>query len=617
MIAPAALVALSLALPEALGATPEARTPAAQVEGIAATATLRFPGDLLAGFGLALEPAGDSIPLVAVEPAGFTVLARGDDFEGLASGSLRFSGGFVLRGRRGSVAIAGVVVRSGASPRRLAIEDARGEWLFDGERMHFDYDAGRGRLRLSEIDLVVSSALAERLGAPRLAGVVLGRLELEAAVVRAIPGTPGGIECSDPVWNGPVDVRLSNLGSVQQVARAEGRVAIAISAEIENVGGADVPWYRKFSGESPPYGNDQHPYLVWALYRRSPPSESGATSFEQIGRSALKHAFFSANTDCACAGGHILWAPLGGPTHDVVPCSDSYGTGSNDDPNALGPRDEVDPFRGTWTSRGSFFDADEDGICDWDTTGGGDINGNDCDDLTFSGPFDRRLSVLESELAVAGASYYVDAWYLVRGDVDLFDGIAWKQVAPSCDETSCVFPFLTALAPGSPLDAWVPHDAPPAGSSHVRVDSGAGRLSLAVRTNALGGGWHRYEYALADHDFGRRVRAIRVPLPQGVAVENAVFRTEGWTVTSGAGVLLFTADAPTTDALDWGELVSFGFDAEAAPAAGSLDLTAHEEAPGLVFAAPGLTPGGALGAALFQDGFEIGSAARWSQPLPP
>jgi hypothetical protein len=88
-------------------------------------------------------------------------------------------------------------------------------------------------------------------------------------------------------------------------------------------------------------------------------------------------------------------------------------------------------------------------------------------------------------------------------------------------------------------------------------------------------------------------------------------------VTSGAGVLLFTADAPTTDALDWGELVSFGFDAEAAPAAGSLDLTAHEEAPGLVFAAPGLTPGGALGAALFQDGFEIGSAARWSQPLPP
>ena len=28
---------------------------------------------------------------------------------------------------------------------------------------------------------------------------------------------------------------------------------------------ADIPWYTKFSGSFPPYGNDQHPFLIWNM----------------------------------------------------------------------------------------------------------------------------------------------------------------------------------------------------------------------------------------------------------------------------------------------------------------------------------------------------------------
>src|SRR5690606_23535220 len=48
---------------------------------------------------------------------------------------------------------------------------------------------------------------------------------------------------------------------------------------------ASIPWYQKFTAPSPPYNNDQHPYLIWNMYRTNPDG-----SFEQIGRSGVKHA---------------------------------------------------------------------------------------------------------------------------------------------------------------------------------------------------------------------------------------------------------------------------------------------------------------------------------------
>ena len=44
-------------------------------------------------------------------------------------------------------------------------------------------------------------------------------------------------------------------------------IAVAPSATLKNVGVTDIPWHGKFSGNFPPYNNDQHPYLAWNMYR--------------------------------------------------------------------------------------------------------------------------------------------------------------------------------------------------------------------------------------------------------------------------------------------------------------------------------------------------------------
>jgi hypothetical protein len=193
--------------------------------------------------------------------------------------------------------------------------------------------------------------------------------------------------------------------------------------------------------------------------------------------------------------------------------------------------------------------------------------------------------------------------------------MGWRRIEPDCDESGCFFPATTALAGGSPLDAWVPYAAPPPGASHERVDTGVGRLSLAARATELGGGWYRYDYALANHDLDARVRSIRVPLPPGTSVANAGYANGedgAWSVSTVAGGVLFEAAEPAVGAaLDWGWAASFRFDADAPPGEGSVDLGVLEGDPALRLAASATTPGGALGAAIFADGFE-GGTGRWA-----
>jgi hypothetical protein len=87
----------------------------------------------------------------------------------------------------------------------------------------------------------------------------------------------------------------------------------------------------------PPYGNDQHPYLIWNLYRTNSDGR-----LEQIGRSGVKHAWLTTNGSCldstAEHDSHILGRG----------CLDTYGTGNNDTSSDLGPRSEIVPATGIW-----------------------------------------------------------------------------------------------------------------------------------------------------------------------------------------------------------------------------------------------------------------------------
>jgi hypothetical protein len=308
-----------------------------------------------------------------------------------------------------------------------------------------------------------------------------------------------------------------------------------------------VPWRAKFSAPGPPYNNDQHPFLIWNMYRVA----NGA--FEQLGASGLKHAFLTVNSNCACAGGNILW----------VGCEDTYGVGTNDSSGSVGPRKEVRAHTGEWNRCGSIFDVNCDGVPN--------------SAPPFSGPEDkRRLSVLETDLQTPGAQYFWDSWYLVRDDVNIFNTMGYRQVSPVWTGTVWSFGLLTSLTPGPAIDGWVNPASPGPNADSQRIDTGEGQLTLAVRATDLGGGRWRYSYALMNHDFDRKIRSFALPLPEGAVVTAATFHDSDrnpvtdWVATIKPGEEI-SWQGPTTPAgrlgalLDWGMTNSFSFEVNLAP----------------------------------------------------
>ncbi len=517
-----------------------------------ARGSFAFYEQLLKAFGARLSPDvradQDERLNVAFTAAGDLQFdAHGSIFRDVLGGSLRVSSRGVLHGAGGALALRGLELRRGPEERTLQVTSPDGRVWFEADHMHHGVDRAARTLRLYNLDLRLTADAARLLGDVRYTDMAVGVLLLEAAV--DIP--PGSQEqpdgaCTTPNWGAPHgDVALINIGSLQQMARdttPPARVGIAPSATLKNVGTTDVPWYTKFSGVFPPYNNDQHPFLVWNMYRLA----GGA--LEQIGVSPLKHAFVSVNANCGCAGGNILW----------VGCEDTYGTGTNDSTGSLGPRSEIMPFTGYWQRCQSIFDVNCDGVQN--------------SAPARANPMDRRMAVLESELTTAGATYYVDSWYVVRDDINIFNTMGWRAVVPTPPGGSWTFALTTPLATGAVIDQWVNPSSPGPNAQSVDVATKFGRLRLAVRATDLGAGQWRYEYALMNFDFEPRIKSFALPLPAGASVSNVGFHdvdqngATDWTPTVGATSITWQAPSVTA-AQDWSTLFNFRFTVNAAPTA--------------------------------------------------
>lgn len=494
------------------------------------------------------------------------------DFTG---GAVEHRGGPTLSRKEGEVSLSGFQVRAGGEQQSIEVVSAAGEVVFHGTMPHHAIDAGRGVFDLFNVDLAVSDALAARWQRPELAGLIVGVLTMRAEIEGwdrfAIPAAPPG--CDD--WSGDQDVALIQMNAIQQTFRSAGRVVITPSARLKNVGSANVPWHSRFSGFFPPYDNDQHPYLVWALYR-----EVGGV-IEMVAQSDVKHAFLTINSNCepgACTQGHILG----------VGCEDVYGVGTNS--GHLGPRAEVSAFTGVWAhcnqpgpNTPSHYDQVAP-FCSPDNNGGSENE------------FMHRLVVHDSDLSVAGANYYFASWYLVRDDVNIFNNMGWRKISPSFSGSTWTFGFASAFTNGSALDAWVNPLAPPAGSANAtHQEPGAGTVQVAVKTSPVGRGYFKYVYAVHNHDFDPEVDSFRVPLPAGVTPTQLRFidldDTAGndWTATITPGDSI-TWTAPAGARLPWGTMFTFSFVTSVAPASGAVELTG----PGL--AGPMTVPSVVVGA---------------------
>lgn len=465
------------------------------------------------------------------------------------------------------------------------------------------------RLRLLALAAAVGMALANLLAVPVAPAGDLDWL----ASSKSIPA------CATPVWpdvaGTTTDVALTSLASS---ATASGcwyttctgnsnmaRLYFSPSASLQNQGTADVPWFDWLgsSNAAPlaPYNNRQHPLLTWNLYRIA-----GNGQIEQIGRGGVKHAWYATNVGCECYGGNILWA--GANSGNGSGCSDTYTAGNNNESRRLGPRSEILPKDAVWGRCGSL----------WDPTCSGVAN-----DHGIGAPA-HRMMVRESDLAPAlnpGAQYVFEGWYLIRGEDNPDNNFRHAYGSSNWNGSNwSSFNYSGAQVSGPVIEAWAAQPVPPGGAAQIEtLVTAEGRVKLAVRVSALGGGFYRYDYALMNLDFARpytegaepNLRVLRnrgferfaVALADATSL-SSIEAADGaglipvWTANSVGAEVVFSA-ATATGTLDWGTLLRFSFVAARPPVPSTATLGVQEPGSPASYSIATLAPG-----SMFMDGFE-------------
>lgn len=301
---------------------------------------------------------------------------------------------------------------------------------------------------------------------------------------------------------------------------------------------------------------NQHYVFTQNFYRFR--TVDGAGRFEQLGQGWVFHSFCSLQTTVcaacspACGG---CCSTLG------VGCSDSNTASRVGSSTQLGPRWEVNPHTAAFPFPFS-------------TPGSGTLAG--------------RVRITQSDLDPAlnpGAAFFAEVAELAPDDAS-----AGQQNNNNSYRRMNVgmlgangYPLTSSgstVRQQAAIAAWASMD--PAVGATVSVDDpDGGRFVAASAATDLGGGQWRYEYAVYNLNSDRSAGSFNVPVPAGVSVSNIAFHDVDYhgngNPYSGAdwigsidanGVTWSTqsfGDNPNANALRWGTLYNFRFDANAAP----------------------------------------------------
>lgn len=587
-------------------------------------ASIALNAPLLDALGLQLQQSDGKGRVQSGSTLRWSLLGRygfdapGDHVSRFYQASLALQGGITLRVGKRERQLNGMRIepRSGVE-NEFALLDQNDALWFVATHAHHHV---RGALfELKYMDLRAGPAFDAWFGDDAHAGMVLGTLALESPLLKR--PTPAEIEsCAVPNWpNTPgapggglwrADVLLESMGTLQgggcvggcdgPAGANTGLVKFTPSATLRNANNpdtAEVPWYQMFTQAAVPYGNDQHPYLIWNVYR-----QDSNGRFVQLARSGVKHAFYTINVGCAqtCnSDGRILG--LG--------CADVYSSGTNDSASSLGKRSEIVPSKGVWGRCGSTRDPG--------------CTGNN----NFAGPsaFQERALAIEGELDPTlnvGSQYFFDGWYVVRDDINIFNTMGSQGFTPTYSSSVWAATALTSFVRGATIDRWVSPNNPGANAFSATFVTDDGQLRGAVRAIDLGGGRWRYNYAVMNFDFSRATISgtppnTRVEDNRGVVavvfgkasaatVENLWFfdgdndSANNWAASISAQQIEFRRDSGND--LAWGSLYSFGFESNQAPSFGALELVPGRGTPDRLRNIT-LTPGGAE-PSLFASNFD-------------
>jgi len=544
---------------------------------------------------------------------------RNSNLHDFIGGSLQARGGYVIESPAGRIDLSDFRLSPRAGDELiLDIVGGDGKAWFYIDRLMYELIDGNQRLAVRTMDLRVSPELAERLGHPEVANWAIADMQMTTDVLRqgANPQQPSG----GYKWHGtPVpgaggavyqaDLFMQTFNA--QYSRCDGctgeggsgRVVFTPSSTLRNnvnngtqqvtipsdplgtssaLYAADIPWWQKFTGNHEPYGNDQHPFLIWNLYRLNADG-----SIDQIGRSGVKHAFLTTNSGCLDHPGTSQVLGRG--------CSDTYGTGNNDSNSDLGPRSEIVPATNQWGRCGSIYDTN----CDGSPNNSG--NGN----------FDQRMITVESQFsgpAQAGATYLFESWYLARQDINIYNSMATKRVTFTRNSSTWSIGGNDQYRLGPAIDRWVDPSAPGANARSVALSSNEGNTKVAVKVTDLGGGQWRYDYAVMNLDFARAKTEGSEPnlrvlsnmgydsfsVPVGNATITNIRFSDGdvdagndWGGAVYNGSVLW-ATPNKTNPLNWGTMFRFSFVANQAPAENAAELHIAEAGTPRTVAANGV-----------------------------
>jgi len=360
--------------------------------------------------------------------------------------------------------------------------------------------------------------------------------------------------------NGP-DVIVGELNGIFNTTSAGGIEAFAVGTTSCNIGNAQLMWISN---------TNQHPAISQCMYKLTT-LPNGVSYYEQLGQSWLKHGFFALSDTLCCSGCQSTDGSRLG-----IHCADPYTASRNGSQSGLGPKWQVNAATGAFT----YPPANP----------------------SWSGTVARRLQVKIADLEASSATarYFVTGHYVtpddaLAGNKDNNEsyractitgsGTAWtgSLTGPTQRGQQGIRAWADTVAGVNETDIQVPND---------------GLFIVANQVTDIGGGMWHYEFAVQNMNSDRSGQSFSVPVPAGVVVTNIGFHDVDYHDGDGIGNINFSgtdwtaskADDTASDgsplvwstqtvaqnasanALRWGTMYNFRFDANVAPAAGTITL---------------------------------------------
>ncbi|HKQ50547.1 MAG TPA: proprotein convertase P-domain-containing protein [Phycisphaerae bacterium] len=344
-----------------------------------------------------------------------------------------------------------------------------------------------------------------------------------------------------PSLAGP-DVIVGDLYSLTDYARLGDTAALAVGTVSCNAGDQELNWYQ--------LPDNRHPVIGQNFYRL----KDGR--LQQLGQAWLKHGFTALQqttcySDCQSSG---TGTRLG------VHCSDPYGPSLNSGPD-LGPRSEVNPVIGYYN--------------------GSTANNHSGHTHTA---ISHGLQVKHADLGNAGALYFIEGQYIAPDDATSGNGnnnASYRQYTVTGNSSNWTFTAVGSTVREQPaINVWP-------GATFTTLDSWPvdGRIIVATKVTPLGGTLHRYDYAVYNMNGERGIRSFSVPV--GAATISNIgfsaplshdegFSNAAWASSNSGGNLTWSTDTYATDpdanAIRWGTMYNFWFDADVAPIGSTASL---------------------------------------------